>query len=381
MSNMRLPVFNKPWLIRNQRYLLLISAIGLFSFLISIVAPLILSLFIIREAKLIPSESESNYVTMSKAPQEHSPGVGGARERKKVVHNLDLDEQIEEQQSKLASLKSEAKKKRTLELMGESNLLLLLNREVTNQLGFFNKWLNTPSDESADDSAETESIENFAQNGKMALNVSLSAPSVINLAQTAKIEVSIDWTFPDGQAVPKKLPVIEPKLESPDFKIAGKPEVVVLPLSNSGTKQQTWAWLISAEKIGDRKIFLSFKSADNHAVAVSLDKETTEYNVVIPIMVLNELGLSSTQYAWAKAIGAMIGIIGTITGYSFWKYRKAKKNKPKALFDNEDNIDAVAVTQAVEFILRAIARHLNEHEAGTQFKEKEKPKVVKENTD
>lgn len=44
--------------------------------------------------------------------------------------------------------------------------------------------------------------------------------------------------------------------------------------------------------------------------------------VYLPITVTTALGLTTTEDAWAKAIGAVIGIVGTIAGYSFLKRKK-----------------------------------------------------------
>ena len=270
-----------------------------------------------------------------------------------------LYSQVSEQRVLLAQLESEAASNHLLELIADSNLLLMLNRRITNHLNFINKRLNPPSD----DKPESSSYKGIALGGKIAANVLLDAPNIIDFTQTGIVQVSIDWTLPAQKPSPEALPVIEPKLESPDFKIvAGKPDGQVLPISNFGSKQQTWVWLISPEKTGDREMTLSF-SANGKAIPILIGNDTKDHSVLIPIKVLTELGLTSTQTAWAKAIGAIIGIVGTIAGYSFWRYRRRKKEMPEDNSDDEDDFDDAADAKVV---LRELARYLREQDAKAQ---------------
>lgn len=400
---MSLYFLNKARLIGYRRYLPLISMIVLFGFLASVAAPLVASLLLTKGAKgsirdrggevyLAAAESAIIYDASLSLTQILAKLESG-KEKKRLLILSDLSERIVEQRRILAELESEAKKKRILELIGDNNLLLMLNTRFYNQLKFFNKWLTPPSN----DESDTKSFENFALDDKMALNVILEAPNTIDLTQTAKVEVSIDWNFPDEHPIPKTLPVIDVNMESPDFKISsGKLEGQNLPISNFGKKRQAWVWLISPEKTGDRKISLSFRSDNNQPVPILRGNETKEYEVLIPITVLTELGLSSTQNAWVKAIGAILGIIGTVAGYSFWKRRTQKKNKLENILDDEEISNDYEETWQdklqdkcpllnggeqqslldAEIILRALAKYLKEQEAKFLSEDKDKARNI-----
>jgi hypothetical protein len=247
-----------------------------------------------------------------------------------------------------------------MDLVADSDLLLILNQHISNHLNFINRRLNPPSESKL----ETSLHKNFVAGNKIAANVILDTPNTIDLTQTENVQVSINWTFPDQETLPKELPVISPKLESPDFKIvAAKPDGAISPITNFGSRTQTWVWLISPEKTGDREITLSFSGSNGKPVPILIGEETKDYRILLPIKVLTELGLTSTQSAWAKAIGALIGIIGTIAGYSFWRNR-TRKRKPSQ--DSPGDDDESKEVLDAEIILRELARHLRKQEALTQ---------------
>lgn len=376
-------------LIIHKRNVLRIAAIGVFGYLVSVAASPVASLFLTRAAPPEPLYSYEQHFALwsdtdlsstsfaavdpalTHGPYSFRETRAKTRKRRKGRHTrqrIDLDSEISEQRRLLSQLESEAEGKQLLGLVADSDLLLMLKQHISNHLNFINKRLNPP----ADNTSEATSHKNFALGNKMAANAVLDAPNTMDLTQTEDIQVSIDWTFPDQPSMSQTLPVIEPKLESPDFRIiAAKPDGSTSPITTFGSRQQTWSWLISPEKTGDRKITLTFTTSNGKAVPILTGKEPKDYRVLIPVKVLTEVGLTSTQNAWAKAIGAIIGIIGTVAGFSFWRYKTRKKKQLEDTSRDDDDYDEAL---DAEIILRELARHLRKREASTQPGDTDTPK-------
>jgi hypothetical protein len=105
------------------------------------------------------------------------------------------------------------------------------------------------------------------------------------------------------------------KLESNDFKITN-------PIVSEGKESEPYEynWLISTNTAGERVLILSFEPK------MSLLIEQSELNtinsgsaILVPVSVLTDLSLTTTQDALAKAFAAILTVIGVVGGYSFLK--------------------------------------------------------------
>jgi hypothetical protein len=107
------------------------------------------------------------------------------------------------------------------------------------------------------------------------------------------------------------------RLSSPSFAISGT--------ETAGD----WEWLIHPAATGTFKLFLEpvFDGKKKAAkidwiIPPDLEKAITiETNgtLILSIQVLTSLGLTAVQDAWLKAVGTLIGVLGTLFVYPFWK--------------------------------------------------------------
>jgi hypothetical protein len=113
-------------------------------------------------------------------------------------------------------------------------------------------------------------------------------------------------------------------LNSPAFDISPS----VSPIQKTGKGFIRWEWLISPKKIGSHKLKIEFDKPVISLRSIKKINEAkeghnfiniSETSLVSPITVLNTLGLTATQDAIFKAVGAVLAILGTILGYPFWK--------------------------------------------------------------
>lgn len=114
------------------------------------------------------------------------------------------------------------------------------------------------------------------------------------------------------------------QLKSPGFQIVGKPTAV------EENREYHWSWQISPETSGERIVSLWFdpdiKLTTINSPVVELDE--SKRTLYARIKVLTDLGLTTTQEAIAKAVAALLGIIGTVTGYSFLRKRFEQQASP-----------------------------------------------------
>lgn len=147
--------------------------------------------------------------------------------------------------------------------------------------------------------------------------VKLEYPLSIKVSETINVRA---WLQPDATC----LSSFAGKLESGDFKItatnssdAASPEF-----------KYEWDWLLSPDKPGNKALYFwvdpsTQLTLDDAANSVTLAPSRNK--AFLPIVVTNDLGLTTTQDAWAKAIGAFLGLVGTVAGYSFLKRYLEKK--------------------------------------------------------
>jgi hypothetical protein len=110
-------------------------------------------------------------------------------------------------------------------------------------------------------------------------------------------------------------------LESARFKIVGKPTPV------RGNDQYQWSWQISPDESGDWIVSLWFEPDIELTMPTNsgLVLDNTKTKVDARVTVLTDLGLTITQEAIAKALAALLGLVGTVAGYSFLRARAEHK--------------------------------------------------------
>lgn len=159
------------------------------------------------------------------------------------------------------------------------------------------------------------------QVGKNRGKVWLEFPSSIRVSQTINVRA---WLQPDTTA--NETPLTG-KLESSDFRI------VSTNASDAASPEYKyqWDWLISADKPGERALYFWVDPSTELAVnsdTANVRLGPAKNKVLLPISVLTDLGLTPTEEAWAKAIGAFVGLLGTVAAFGFWKWnQKQKQNK------------------------------------------------------
>jgi hypothetical protein len=158
------------------------------------------------------------------------------------------------------------------------------------------------------------------EEGKYESNLRLEFSSSTRVSQTMNVSA---WLQPDTSAPPTAYLA---KLESGDLKI------VSTNASDSASREYKyqWDWLISADKTGDRALYFWVEPSSELVVRSStadVRLGAAKNKVLLPISVLTELGLTTTQDAWAKTIGAIIGVVGTVVGFAFWKWNRKEKDK------------------------------------------------------
>ena len=121
------------------------------------------------------------------------------------------------------------------------------------------------------------------------------------------------------------------KLESPSFKITqvNIPEMYS-PRIMKPREELIWSWLILPEKTGRHALSLRFDPPVYYQLDQKRRPEDFEYNadsIVAFVTVLDDLGLTPTQDAILKSLGAIIAIAGTIFGYPFLRRYLESKDK------------------------------------------------------
>ena len=110
-------------------------------------------------------------------------------------------------------------------------------------------------------------------------------------------------------------------LSSPSFLISPSTD----PIGRSAEHTVDWEWLISPKSIGEHAVLLQF-DADVFATE-SREKYTLEKNgmrigersVESRVEVLTSLGLTAFLDSLVKVVGAILGVLGTVLMYPFWK--------------------------------------------------------------
>src|SRR5258708_21628441 len=107
------------------------------------------------------------------------------------------------------------------------------------------------------------------------------------------------------------------ELKSPSFDISSPTHI-----------GQSWKWLFQPKQVGTFLLSLEALTPKSDKVKwnwrIPRDVEDiiqTDSNgtLTLSIQVLTSLGLTAAQEAWLKAAGAVVGLLGTILGYPFWK--------------------------------------------------------------
>jgi hypothetical protein len=145
----------------------------------------------------------------------------------------------------------------------------------------------------------------------------LEYPASVRVSETINLRA---WLQPDSDYQSP----LAGKLETQDFKITA---------TNASDAASTefkyeWDWLLSPNQSGDKALYFWVDPSTQLILVGDPGTATVapaKNKVYLPIVVTTDLGLTTRQDAWAKAIGALLGLIATISGYSFWKWMKRKE--------------------------------------------------------
>lgn len=166
----------------------------------------------------------------------------------------------------------------------------------------------------------SKGIDNFIRVGM----VKIECPSRLKISGSAYVSLS----FKPLNESPAESETVSAKLVTNDFDVVATPRAM---LENNEYRYQ-WTWLITPKQSGDRLLTMwvepDIKLDLDQATGLSLNAGKTQ--VLAPITVVSELGLTKTQSSVAQAIGAILGLIGTVTGYSFLKNYFQGNAQPKA---------------------------------------------------
>lgn len=149
-----------------------------------------------------------------------------------------------------------------------------------------------------------------------ALKLSESPPISFRLELNRDFQTQCIGTG-DSPRVSAKAQLLSPAFEI-EPKLAEEKEVSSLA---------QWNWIISPKKPGKHSLLLQASGQKGFTVDLSglprsdLVSNKSSETIEIALEVLTDLGLTSTQEALLKAIGAVVGGVGVILGYPFFKDR------------------------------------------------------------
>lgn len=160
--------------------------------------------------------------------------------------------------------------------------------------------------------------------------VSVNMPAVIQRHETASVELSIrevieSLALMNGEYYSEL--TLAPSLQGPAFEISPSSE----PIEKMGKGVVSWDWLIRPQEVGKHLIRLDLGEALISERSIKHRQRQLDHgddglilhpdSVVGQVTVLTSLGLTATQDAWSKALGALLGVIGTVLAYPFLKQR------------------------------------------------------------
>ena len=169
-------------------------------------------------------------------------------------------------------------------------------------------------------------------------------------------------------------------LSSPTFEISP----TTAPIARKEKGALSWEWLVAAQRVGSHALKLGFDKAvmvDDEVRTIlvenaNLVEAATQDSVTFRVNVVSSLGLTSRQEAWAKAVGAAVGILGTIFGFAFIKARFDSKEARAADQDPPDSAVVVALflganpTDATRLALTREAQEIDNRLRATEFRER-----------
>ena len=142
--------------------------------------------------------------------------------------------------------------------------------------------------------------------------VSTVVPRRIGIDETKAITASLRSERPGR---------FEATLESPSFDIKS----ASVPVASEALDFH-WKWLVTPKKTGTHALSLTLSQIHTSKFDLHDRNDITRVEVKSPfgertvdIYVVTEMGLTSKQDAWVKALGAVLGLIGTVVGYPFFK--------------------------------------------------------------
>jgi hypothetical protein len=165
-------------------------------------------------------------------------------------------------------------------------------------------------------------------------NLYVEIPRVMSISESLPVKVTCETPLRSDEVKPADIKATA-KLLSPAFEI-----ISTNSPATSHDRKIEWGWLIYPKHVGRHALFLGFEPSlesinlflRNKSQSEGLEANTDpsfKGSMIAFVTVVDELGLTAAQFAWLRAIGAILGIIGTILAYPMWKrYFEGKTETP-----------------------------------------------------
>jgi hypothetical protein len=162
--------------------------------------------------------------------------------------------------------------------------------------------------------------------------LNIRVPAAIRVSETLIVHVNLRTEKRNSTDWQSK-----PTLTSPDFNIV---------VGDTGIESGDfkWNWLISSQKMGDRVLYLAFDPPCDLDLSEDLEKSNMFFNgnsIRIPIIVLDELGLTAWQRIAFTAIGGFLGLLATIIMALHYLRRKKSSQEQAQITLSREQAEAV----------------------------------------
>lgn len=141
----------------------------------------------------------------------------------------------------------------------------------------------------------------------------VEVPNVMRVSETKAATANLTLA---GSEVGTRL--LTARLDSPSFAITPVDSETAV-LRDNGV---SWEWLMIPKQVGQHAVSLHIQDARISMTpdgSQSQDFRVQGESIVALITVLTDLGITSRESAILKAVGVLLGVIGTIVSYPLWK--------------------------------------------------------------